>query len=286
MLLEIAIGDAYGAGFEYVDPAIVAAHNDLSAYVAHPKHNIGRGRYTDDAQMSIAVTEVLLLGGMTRQHFADAFVGAFKRDQREGYAGGFYKFLCGVANGTDFIAQIKPFSDKSGAAMRAVTLGILPSVERVREVCTLQAKLTHDTADGIAAALAASLAAHYFLYGLGKKADLGKWLDANVPGRTWSTAWTGRVGEKGWESVQAAITAVIAGDSMTDILKRCVAFTGDVDTVAAVAMGVASVCSEVKQDLPQNLIDGLENGTYGRDYLRALDGRLTAEFERLRASAK
>jgi ADP-ribosyl-[dinitrogen reductase] hydrolase len=283
MLLEIAIGDAYGAGFEYTDPAFVAAHNNLTAYVAHPRHKIGCGRYTDDAQMSIAVTEALLLGGLTREHFADAFVAAFKRDQREGYAGGFYAFLCSVGNGSEFISKIKPFSDKSGAAMRAVTLGILPSIQRVREVCTLQAKLTHDTADGIAAAVAASLAAHYFLYGIGVKADLGKFLEKEVPGRDWATAYQGKVGEKGWQSVQAALTAVTAGNTMSDILRRCVAFTGDVDTVAAVALGVASVCPEVTQDLPQHLINGLENGTYGRDYLRALDVRLTAEMARLRA---
>lgn len=280
MLLRIAVGDAYGAGFEYTDPAFVAQHNTLAGYVAHPRHKIGSGRYTDDTQMSIAVAETLLLGGLTARHFADAFVGAFKRDPREGYAGGFYKFLCSVANGEDFIQRIVPKSDKSGAAMRAVPLGVLPTVERVREVCTVQAKLTHDTADGIAAAVAASLAAHYFLYGLGTKADLGTFLDREVPGRKWSEPFKGKVGEKGWESVQAALTALAAHDSMSAILQACVAFTGDVDTVAAVALGVAALCPEVKQDLPQVLVDGLENGAYGRDYLVELNARLLALVKR------
>lgn len=283
MLLEIAVGDAYGAGFEYVSPSIVRAHNDLSAYVAHPKHKIGKGRYTDDTQMTLAVVEVLLCGQTaTAQRFADAFVSCFKRDEREGYAGGFYAFLTSVRDGADFIARIKPFSDKSGAAMRAVPIGILPTIEQVRSVCTLQAKLTHDTADGIAAAVATALAAHYFLYGLGKKADLGGFLDKHIPSRTWSAPYTGKVGEKGWQSVQAAITAVTAHDSMSAILRACIDFTGDVDTVAAVALGVAAACPEVKQDLPAHLKDGLENGTYGRDYLTALDARLMAEFGRLK----
>lgn len=38
MLLELAIGDAYGAGFEYADPDFVAAHNTLLGYVQHPRH--------------------------------------------------------------------------------------------------------------------------------------------------------------------------------------------------------------------------------------------------------
>lgn len=38
MLLELAIGDAYGAGFEYADEMI--ALNDLSRYVKHPRHRL------------------------------------------------------------------------------------------------------------------------------------------------------------------------------------------------------------------------------------------------------
>jgi ADP-ribosyl-[dinitrogen reductase] hydrolase len=38
MLLELAIGDAYGAGFEYVSPDFVERYNDLSSYVQHPRH--------------------------------------------------------------------------------------------------------------------------------------------------------------------------------------------------------------------------------------------------------
>ena len=40
-------------------------------------------------------------------------------------------------------------------------------------------------------------------------------------------------------------------------------------------MGVASCAGDVEQDLPAALVEGLENGPYGRDYLRALDARLT-----------
>ena len=34
MILELGIGDAYGAGFEYVDRSMVRNHNDLSGYVS------------------------------------------------------------------------------------------------------------------------------------------------------------------------------------------------------------------------------------------------------------
>lgn len=39
MLLELAVGDAYGAGFEYADE-MIAKHNSLARYVKHPRHHI------------------------------------------------------------------------------------------------------------------------------------------------------------------------------------------------------------------------------------------------------
>jgi hypothetical protein len=127
--------------------------------------------------------------------------------------------------------------------------------------------------------------AHYFLYNLGRKADLGRFIAGHVAGE-WDKPWSEPVGEKGWMAVRAAITAVVAGDSMTAILDKSVAFTGDVDTVAALALGAAAHCSEVKQDLPALLVDGLENGPFGRDFLRALDEKLMQTMEKLRSQSK
>lgn len=283
MLVEIAIGDAYGAGFEYAKPEFVAAHNNLAGYVKHPKHDIDPGSYTDDAQMSVANTEVIVSGvPITREVLAGSYVTCFKRDQREGYAGGFYKFLCEVADGTEFLARMKPFSDKSGGAMRVVSFGIYPDIKTVIEYATLQAAITHNTPDGINAAVAAAVMSHYFLYNLGTKADLGTFIESHVPG-TWSAPWAEPVGEKGWMSVRAAITAVMASDSMSKLLTACVAFTGDVDTVAAIALGAAAASPEIVQDIPDVLVQGLENGTYGRDYLRELDAKLMARMRELRS---
>ncbi len=35
MMLELAVGDSYGAGFEYVDKSVVEKFNDLSGYRKH-----------------------------------------------------------------------------------------------------------------------------------------------------------------------------------------------------------------------------------------------------------
>jgi ADP-ribosylglycohydrolase len=93
MLLELAIGDAYGADFEYANEN-VAAYNDLSRYVRHPHHAIGVGYYTDDTQMTLAVTEVIVeQQAWTALKLAQQFITAIKRNPCEGYAGRFQQFL-------------------------------------------------------------------------------------------------------------------------------------------------------------------------------------------------
>jgi ADP-ribosylglycohydrolase len=274
MLVELAVGDAYGAGFEYAAPEFVRQHNTLARYVRHPRHRILPGCYTDDTQMSLAVAEALVSGERwTPAHLAERFVWAFKRDPREGYSGGFYAFLREVTSGGEFLACIRPDSDKSGAAMRAAPLGVLPTAGQVADHCRVQAALTHNTPDGIHAAQAAALMTHYLLYRLGPKGDVGTFLEGMVPGQ-WSAPWSGKVGAKGWMSVRAAVTAVMRNRRLSDLLRDCIAFTGDVDTVASIALAAASCSAEYEHDLPENLVQALENGPFGRDYLAALDRQL------------
>ncbi len=274
MLIEIAIGDAYGAAFEYVDSKFTRENNDLSGYYKHPRHDIAPGCYTDDTQMSIAIAEALLDGRKwSADLIAEHFVGAFKRDPREGYAGNFYLFLQKIKDHEAFLRDIKPESDKSGASMRACPLGLLPTIDEVIEYSRIQAAVTHNTPDGIAAAIAAALTSHYFIYHLGGKSELGAFLESHINGQ-WNVPWKGKVGSKGWMSVRAAITAIKSCNCMSDLLKTCINFEGDVDTVAAIALGAASCSDEIEQDLPQVLFEELENKDYGRDYIIDLDQRL------------
>ncbi|MDZ8186686.1 MAG: ADP-ribosylglycohydrolase family protein [Nostoc sp. ChiSLP02] len=272
MLLELAIADAYGAGFEYADENIV--NNDLSRYVQHPRFRLIPGNYTDDTQMSIAIAEVIVAQApWTPEVLAESFVRAFKHDSRLGYARNFYNFLVEIQNGAEFIAKIRPDSDKSGAAMRAAPIGVYSTPEKVIEATTIQAAITHNTPDGINAAVAAALMSHYFIYRLGPKSKLAQFLEAYVPGQ-WSKPWHGEVKSKGWMSVRAAITAVMRNDSISELLQDCIAFTGDVDTVAAIAVAAGSCSEEITQDIPSHLVTGLENGAYGRNYLIELDRQL------------
>ena len=61
-------------------------------------------------------------------------------------------------------------------------------------------------------------------------------------------------------------------------LHRCCEFTGDTDTVAAIAMAAASQCQEIDPEIPDVLFETLENGTYGRDYLIKVGRELEEKF--------
>lgn len=280
MIVEIMVGDAYGAGFEYANPVYVAKYNNLKKYTRHPKYK-GIGRYTDDAQMSLAIAELIVYNiPWTKENIADRFVQAFKRDPRTGYARHFYRFLKTIKDGHELLEKIKPDSDRSGGAMRATPIGLFPTVDEVKQKCTIQAAITHNTEAGIGAAMAAALMSHYFIYNLGPKKDLLDFIKLHVPQVNW-VLQTEPIGEKGWEAVQGAFTAIMANQTMADILKASVAFTGDVDTVAAIAMGAACFSNEVEQNLPVKLIEGLENGPFGLTYGREIDGALKIVKDRL-----
>ncbi len=75
-------------------------------------------------------------------------------------------------------------------------------------------------------------------------------------------------------TVRAAITSFMRNNSLSEILKSCIAWGGDTDTVATIALAAASCSKTIKKDLPESLINGLENGKYGKVYLIWLDKKL------------
>jgi ADP-ribosylglycohydrolase len=227
--------------------------------------------------MSLAIAEAMVANEpWTPEFLAQRFVDVFKRDPREGYAGSFYGFLQEVRTGTEFLHRIRPASDKSGAAMRATPIGVLGNLSKVIRHATIQAAITHNTPGGVQSAVAAALMTHYFRHRLGRKADLGSFLKLHVAG-PWEQTWRGKVGPKGMMSVHAAFTAILGCRSMSELLRSCIAFTGDVDTVATIALAAGSFSEEIQQDLPKHLYAELENGPYGRDYLQSLDEELLAK---------
>ncbi len=276
ILLYSGIGDAWGACFEYAPKVVIREHNGSWKYFSHHKFDIGNGRYTDDLQMHLAVAEVLVSSGeKDSSSFTAAFVNAFKRDPREGYAGRFYEFLQTVEDAVDFSNRIINNSEKSGGAMRSACIGVLSDPDEIMRISQVQASVTHNTDRGIAAAQAASLMLHYLLYDKASRSELPAMLNAHIPAVNWSDLPKIKTGALGVDAVKAALRALITEHSITDMLNTIIQCGGDTDTAATIAMAAGSCAKDVDQTIPDTLMEGLENGQFGKGYIMDMDRKLT-----------
>lgn len=277
MLVEIAIGDAYGAGFEFSDRAKINAHNRGTHYIQHDL-GIAAGCYTDDTQMSIALAERLLTDtSVTKANAADAFVLTFKRDPRQGYAKRFQALLESCDSGTVLLDTIHPFSTRNGAMMRAVPLGLIQDQAQLLVTAEQQASVTHQTPEGIVSAQLIALAAHELLYNQIPLTVLPALLQNKI-GFAIKTDWAGEVACDAVQTIHAVFTSLLCQRTLSQLLIDCVHHGGDVDSVAAVAVGLASLSAEYTNDLPSSLYDGLEQGAYGLAFLQNLDRQLAQHF--------
>lgn len=277
MLFEIAVGDAYGAGFEFSSRAKIEASNNLSAYVPH-ELGIAAGCFTDDTQMSVAVAEVMLSGlPMSSEAFADAFVRCYRRDPRQGYAKGFQALLDACPDGAALRQRIRPDSRRNGAAMRAVPLGLIADKDLLLLAAREQASVTHATDDGILSAQVVALMAHFLLYEQAPLAQLPAMI-FDATGFELRLDWQAEVECDARQTLHAMATALLATRSKAQLLHDCVNFGGDVDSVAAIALGLASLTAQYADDLPASLVATLEDGLYGKRFLSGLDTALAGRF--------
>lgn len=283
MLISAAIGDAYGAGFEFVEPERWPANNGKYMY-GHPDLPIGNGQYTDDAQMLLALAEVITkndLSAITDTMIYEAWHTAYNRDPRPGYSRGFQSLLETTENGKELQEKINPDSTRSGAVMRAAVGGFLRDHIDVIELTDLHVNTTHDTDIARECARAVALAAHFLVHRVGKRKDLGKYLNANVHGKI-GIDWT--EDRTSWASVEAvdcsrnAITAFRNSSNMTEVLVNSVAPGGDTDTVASIAMALAWCNEETFSELDTVLFQKFETGEYGFPYLLNASVWLTEKY--------
>lgn len=289
MLLRIGQGDAFGMAVEYAKYPRDQSTKDqalrFERYVKHPTHALRAGQYTDDTQMSCAISEVLLDVGPElratnpglRLLFAESFVRAFKRDPRKGYSRNFQVFLETVQDGQDFLKRIDPISDKNGAAMRSVPIGVLRDPGEVVAVAAEQARITHNRVGGVQSSILVALMSHFALYTSAPFTSLPEWLDQHctvVPHDWFGEPVQGP--HLGMNTADAVYTLLTTQPTLLDIARTTIEWGGDTDSVLAIAWGIAS--ARMHEELPGFFDLGLEDGAYGRRFLSELGGRLMDKF--------
>lgn len=278
MILEAAIGDAYGAGFEFQELDYIVKNNDLTKYHKHGMYTEIYKRYTDDTQMAIAITELLLEDDNWNEiKVADKFVEVFHRDKRRGYSDRVYNALDASSNGADFLKNIDNRSNGNGSAMRAYSIGLVKDVDQLLEFCEIQAKTSHNTAEGISCAKRIALAVHFYKYKLNSQTSLIEFVNETLKEKEIYKV-TSPIDMHGYFTTQAVIKIVSEANSMQDCLKIGIDYGGDTDTVAALCMAILSQKADCEKTLPQFLYNDLENDTYGKDFLIGLDAKLIDKF--------
>ncbi len=286
-LLGTFVGDALGMPFEGRPPSELPQRVDMQAA------RLGRGTYTDDTQMMIALAESLLEhGGVVIPALGRAFADA--HDPRRGYGSGTTEVLRLVRAGFDPCeAARSAFGGKgslgNGAAMRVAPVAVRYANDDAALAAAAResASVTHAHAIAIDAAVAQAQAIAAALKGeppLAAALDAAstpelkhrlaravQLLDACPEPAELSAALGNRPTAN--ESVPAAIYAAAAHESIEGAITFAVRCGGDTDTIAAMAGAIAAARTGAS-NIPTRWLDALEQGPKGRSHVEGLADRL------------
>ncbi len=297
MLLGIAMGDALGVGFELLmDRKKVRDKFKFDCYIPG---GVGwkSGQYSDDTQMSIAITELLISKKRFNiNNLADYFLRIYQRDPHMGYGGSVCEGLKKSKNPKEFLRIIPGNSSGNGACMRAVPLGVLPKIKDVVEYAKINAKVTHNVPSAIASSVCVGVASHYFYYNLGKPEDVFDYcinICENIDKESaeyfkiikdmkkfnpvilfGSENEFKGVAPNGMRTAGAALYIISKFyKNPSETLREAILLGGDTDTVASICFGIVAIKTGIEK-LPDFLFRDLENKSHGRDYLIELGEKL------------
>lgn len=297
LLIGMAIGDAFGARFENLKRGEINLSGEEQTYR-------DRNHYTDDTQMAVGVAELLVSGSpITEENLADALLATYRRDPRPGYSAITRRMLEESATGKDFLCSLSEEEIKSrksdGAAMRALPLGMLAEKREVVRSAQLSAGITHGHPDSLSATVGIALIAHERYHRKRPFSEIVQELPFTIPSltpagreyltRVITTEWSPETILHEYESygvpytesiiLLGAVISILAtfGEEPHRALLESVQLGGDTDTTASLVLGAALI-HPGGETLPPGLLSDLENGDYGRDFLKKLGDKLSIRF--------
>jgi len=298
-LLGTACGDALGSGVEgMAREEIRGRFGDVRDFL--PER--GKGRYTDDTQMTLALALSLIrVGEVDGADCALSYAELFEAER--GYGRSAAAVLEALRGGADYRRTGTLFfpggSFGNGAAMRIAPVGLVFGAiggERLREKVFEAVRCTHVHPEAVDGASVQALAVSLML-----RCEGGRLPDAfGTFERLREVCRTERlrrklrdaeallvgggsdaeavrvlgVGVASAESVPAAVfTALRYGADPEEALVRAVGLGGDTDTIAAMT-GALVGALHGPDSFPRRWFDDLENGPLGRDDIIRISRRL------------
>lgn len=305
-LLGTAVGDALGMPVEGWSPtSITRQYGEIHEMLPA---RLGRGTYTDDTQMMIALAESMVrCQQVNGKDIANTYVKFC--DPRRGYGGGALRALRRISNGISWresgVGDFPGGSFGNGGAMRIAPIGIVygsGDMERLRKVVETAVYCTHthplgidgavcqaraigivaqiDPASGhlsnttVLQALHDAILTDEFHAALDHIAQLLQKTAVSVE------EVVSRLGHgvAAIEAVPATLYAFLAhSQSFEEALVYAVGLGGDTDTIGAMTGALSGAYLGASQ-IPARWIDALEDGKYGRSYIGQLAEQLFHVF--------
>jgi poly(ADP-ribose) glycohydrolase ARH3 len=289
-LLGTFVGDALGMPYEG------APRRSIPAVLEMEDARLGRGTYTDDTQMTIALAESLLRCDVVEENdLARTFL--MRCDRRRGYGAGTLQVLELWQRGepVERAAQ-RVFggagSFGNGAAMRVAPVAVrfAGDAALLATQATRSARITHAHPLGVdgavvqAAAVGAALAEEDPLeaaIGASRTGEMRERLlalkDRTVAGAS-PEALAGRarrIGSSAHESVPVAVAAGARAKDFEEAVTVAIRCGGDTDTVGAMAGAIAGARFGAAS-IPARWLEALEDGEHGRRHVARLASELAA----------
>ena len=288
-LLGTFVGDALGMPYEGAPPGAIPQVLEMV------EARLGRGTYTDDTQMMIALAESLLRCDVVDpEDLARAFRA--HHDPRRGYGAGTSQVLALWEQGTPAQEAAQQLfggsgSFGNGAAMRVAPIGVrfaedavLLALEAARS-----ARVTHSHPLGVDGALVQAAAVGAAAEGddpLEAAAAEARTPELRERLRALEAATAGGLsperltreevpGSAALASVPVAIVAGARAESFEEAVTLGIRCGGDTDTVGAMAGAIAGARFGAG-GIPARWLDALEDGDRGRRHVERLATQLSA----------
>ncbi len=297
-ILGCFLGDAFGAGFEGMNPSKARFQiGSLSKRFVRS--------YTDDTDMTLALAESIAeTGRVDPEDIAKQF--SLRCDLTRGYAIGTIKSVLALRAGLKWhqVARIvfEEGSFGNGAAMRASPVGLFYhlDLDRLEEASMKQASITHVHLLGQWGAVMQACSVGLAVSQAPKEAFKKEQMVTNLREVLWRgpieyikalNKIEGMVGQgkklEAREVVQslgngveahfsvpsACYIAVTYSPDFCDAIRAAISLGGDTDTIAGMVGAIAGAHVGEK-GLPFEWIEQLEDGPRGRSYARSLADRL------------
>ena len=166
--------------------------------------------------------------------------------------------------------------------MRSPVIAYLGDEATVRSHAELQARVTHNSLVGVQSSQSVAMAAFLGLSRGGSVEDIPEYLQSHDLD-VWDYRWSDESTVQAYDACSAAFTCVLNCRRLSTLIRECVALGGDTDTVASIAVGVATCFSDYEADIPAALTNSLDEPTYGAAFLDGLNQQLDETFVDLRS---